>query len=65
MANNERLPVIVDEVLVNFDPVRARRAAEAFVKLAEQTQVMVFTCHPWIADLFEEVAGKHRVISLD
>ena len=53
----ERLPVVVDEVLVNFDPERARLAAEAFATLAETNQVLVFTCHPETVDLFAEAAG--------
>jgi uncharacterized protein YhaN len=65
ISNQEGLPVIIDEVLVNFDPERARRAVEAFVQLAKHTQVIVFTCHPWIAELFESVAGKPPVIALD
>ena len=54
---NETLPVIVDEVLVNFDPERALRAASAFVRLAEDNQVLVFTCHPRTVDLFKEAAA--------
>ena len=42
----ERLPVVVDEALVNFDPERARLAAESFAQLSETNQVLVFTCHP-------------------
>lgn len=61
----EPLPVIVDEVLVNFDPQRARAAAEAFAQLAHETQVMVFTCHPWIAELFCSVAPNAQLIELD
>ena len=64
-ATHESLPVIVDEVLVNFDPERASRAAEAFVDLANRTQVIVFTCHPWIADLFADVVGGVPIIALD
>ncbi len=57
----ERLPVVVDEALVNFDPKRARLAAEAFGQLAETNQVLVFTCHPATADLFAEAAGAQVV----
>ena len=60
----ERLPVVVDEVLVNFDPERARLAAESFAELSETNQVLVFTCHPSIAELFVEVAGV-QVIDLE
>ena len=60
----ERLPVVVDEVLVNFDPDRARLAAEAFATLSETNQVLVFTCHPGTADLFADAAGA-LVIELE
>ena len=59
----ERLPVVVDEVLVNFDPERARLAAEAFATLAETNQVLVFTCHPEMVDLFAE-AARAQVIQV-
>ena len=57
----ERLPVVVDEALVNFDPERARLAAEAFARLAETNQVLVFTCHPATADMFADAAGAQVV----
>ncbi len=57
----ERLPVVVDEALVNFDPERARLAAESFTQLAETNQVLVFTCHPATADMFADVAGAQVV----
>ena len=57
----ERLPVVVDEVLVNFDPDRARLAAEAFATLSETNQVLVFTCHPATADLFADAAGAQVI----
>lgn len=53
----EPLPVIVDEVLVNFDPDRALRAAKAFVQLSDTNQVLVFTCHTSVVDYFQ-VAAK-------
>ena len=52
----EALPVVVDEALVNFDPARTRVAAEAFTSLSETNQVLVFTCHPHVCDVFAEVA---------
>ena len=54
--HSERLPVIVDEALVNFDPDRGLKAAHAFLELAEQNQVLVFTCHPQIVDWFAQAA---------
>ena len=57
--HSERLPVIVDEALVNFDPARGTRAAGSFIELSETNQVLVFTCHPQIVDWFVDAAAQH------
>lgn len=57
----ERLPVILDEALVNFDPERGLRAARAFVQLSQANQVLVFTCHPTIVELFQNAAARSGV----
>ena len=54
----ERLPVLVDEALVNFDPERGVNAAAAFTDLAQYNQVLVFTCHPQIVDWFQTAAAR-------
>ena len=59
--HSERLPVIVDEALVNFDPTRGARAAGSFVDLSETNQVLVFTCHPQIVDWFVDAAATRGV----
>lgn len=59
------LPVLMDDVLVNFDPQRKRGAAEAISHLATHRQVVLFTCHPETAELMDRVAPDHVRISLD
>ena len=54
----EPLPVVVDEILVNFDPDRALRAAVAFTKLSCTNQILVFTCHPTVVELFRDAASE-------
>jgi len=49
----EPLPVVMDDILVNFDVERASRAAAAIGGLAERHQVLYFTCHPWTAELLD------------
>lgn len=39
------LPLVMDDVLVNFDPPRAHATAEALAEAARRRQVLVFTCH--------------------
>lgn len=59
--HSQRLPVIVDEALVNFDPARGTRAAASFIDLSETNQVLVFTCHPQIVDWFVDAAAQRGV----
>ena len=61
----ERLPMIVDEVLVNFDLARARKAAESFGEISGTNQVIVFTCHPWMRDLFQDAVPDSGFVSLE
>jgi uncharacterized protein YhaN len=50
--SGEPLPVIMDDILVNFDPKRVMEAAKSILELSETHQVLFFTCHPEIKDLF-------------
>ena len=59
---SERLPVIVDEALVNFDPTRGTKVAGSFIDLSETNQVLVFTCHPQIVDWFVGAAAQRGAV---
>jgi uncharacterized protein YhaN len=50
------LPILMDDIVAHFDPVRAREAAGAIAELAQRRQVVFFTCHPGTADLLAELA---------
>ncbi len=56
--------MIVDDILVNFDSVRAQRAAEAFAELSHTNQVFVFTCHPATVELFRNAAEAIDVFKM-
>jgi len=45
-ASSLPVPVIFDDILVNFDPERRKNACQAIANLAETCQVLYFTCHP-------------------
>ena len=50
------LPLILDDVFVNFDAERSRWAAETVVDFAQNgQQVLVFTCHDHIRDVFHRM----------
>ena len=54
----EKLPVVMDDILVNFDAARARRTAEAIGAFAGDFQVLFFTCHKATATLLLETAPQ-------
>jgi uncharacterized protein YhaN len=53
-TNAEPLPVVVDDILVNFDPERARKTAGIFQEFAKNRQVIIFTCHPSTKEYFSK-----------
>lgn len=56
----ESVPVIMDDALVNFDRSRAGRTVNVLAKFCErtETQVLFFTCHSHVVDLFPEAVSK-------
>lgn len=57
-AQAEKLPVIMDDILVNFDAARAARTAEALANFAREHQVLFFTCHESAADMLAKAAPE-------
>ena len=56
-ADNERLPLFLDEVFVNWDLQRLDRAFELVEQVARQRQVFFFTCHKAMATKLEDSGG--------
>lgn len=55
------LPLVLDDVLVNFDRHRAMCAARTLKTFAEMGhQVLMFTCHQHIADIFQQIDVQVR-----
>ena len=46
LADDLRLPLLLDDPFVHFDAERYRAALELLTRVAQQTQVILFTCHP-------------------
>ncbi len=51
-ANGEQLPIIIDDILVNFDPLRASQAARSILDIARNHQILYFSCHPETVAIF-------------
>lgn len=56
----EPMPVILDDILVNFDPERAKAACRVIMDLSERFQILFLTCHPETIALFESVAPSGK-----
>jgi len=55
------LPVVMDDVLVNFDPHRAELMAAVLADFARDHQVLLLTCHPSTVELLRSVCPGLRV----
>jgi hypothetical protein len=62
-----RLPLVMDDALVNFDDERAHAAARVLVEFASdlpgERQVLAFTCHAHVAELFADAGAAVRSLS--
>lgn len=61
---NEPLPVVMDDVFVNFDAERARGAFSTLEGLAKKTQVCFFTCHESQLTIARQVFPKLKPIEI-
>jgi uncharacterized protein YhaN len=58
------LPVVFDDIFVNFDPDRSRTSLQALRELCATHQVLLFTCHPHLVKQVEETFPEAKIFSL-
>ena len=60
------VPLVMDDVLVNFDPRRARAMARVLTAFSREhgVQVLFFTCHPDTRDFLREADPSVRCVEL-
>ncbi|MCS3924137.1 AAA family ATPase [Methanosalsum natronophilum] len=61
---NPSLPIIFDDVFVNFDNTRAQNAFKAINDLIKTNQVFYFTCHPEHVEMCKEKIPSTQVFEL-
>jgi uncharacterized protein YhaN len=64
-AKEQPLPIIMDDILVNFDPPRVRAASRTIYDLSKTHQVLFFTCHPESIAIFHEIDSNIPVLRLE
>lgn len=55
LTQGEPMPIIADDILVNFDDQRARATLEVLAELSQKTQVLLLTHHDHLRQLAREV----------
>lgn len=58
------IPILADDILVNFDETRRAAAAHALAELAQHRQVLLFTCHKEIVDVCANACPSVNVVEL-
>ena len=53
------IPILADDILVNFDERRRAGAARALVELAETRQIILFTCHEEVVRALKKAAKQN------
>lgn len=60
-----KLPIILDEVLVDFDRERLEGALRVLRQVAGERQVIYFTCHQHVVEAVGRVFDRYRLIKIE
>jgi uncharacterized protein YhaN len=55
--DHEPLPLVLDEVLINWDDERFAAGVKILSEIARRRQVFLFTCHDWLAQRLHKATG--------
>ena len=58
----EGLPFVADDILLDFDDTRSHRVMEELGRLAEKTQVILFTHHKHLVEIGRDVLGERCLV---
>lgn len=62
LRQNSPVPLIFDDILVNFDDERARATLEILSQFSEKTQILFFTHHLRLVELAQKSIGRKRIV---
>ncbi|NLJ48178.1 MAG: hypothetical protein GX428_01120, partial [Candidatus Atribacteria bacterium] len=58
---NEPLPILLDDILVNFDPSRQVATAKIILQLSEENQIFLFSCHPETKNIIQRAKTLYNL----
>ncbi len=62
IGNEEKLPLLLDDSLTQYDDKRAQKALEFLKEYSEDYQVIMFTCHKNIVFLAEKSGANSKIL---
>ncbi len=62
---SEPMPMVMDDVLVNFDEQRVLETLGVLLELAESSQILFLTCHRRTIDLLQQLQAGSSIIELN
>ena len=63
-GHSAALPLVMDDVLVNFDAERAEAVGRMLVAAAREQQILLFTCQPHTRELLRALSPDVHVVEL-
>lgn len=61
----EPLPIIMDDIMVNFDQKRAQKTADVLAQVAKDHQMLFFTCHEHTADMLAQSVDDAKCFRME
>ncbi|MBH5317004.1 AAA family ATPase [Paenibacillus sp. GSMTC-2017] len=63
-SQEEKLPLMLDDLFVNFDSERLHAAARLVAELANERQLLLFTCHEKVRDVLLAICKETILVHL-
>jgi uncharacterized protein YhaN len=63
-AQNEPLPIVMDDCFVNFDDDRLLQTLEAVHEICQSSQCIILSCHRRTVDAIQRVSSGARIVEL-
>ena len=60
LEEHEPMPLILDDLLITFDDVRAKAILPQLASLAKKTQIFLFTHHEHLVELCRQTLGENQ-----
>jgi uncharacterized protein YhaN len=61
---NEPLPILLDDILVNYDPSRQVNTTKIILQFSEENQIFLFSCHPETVNIIQKAKSLFNLESI-